>query len=92
MSVIPTISADGVGVVAAGQLNAYVISAYNVGTLRSITGQTGMTAILQGINVPADGGQAVFYWNYACRLVIANILEYFIKNFHCFINLYISQK
>jgi hypothetical protein len=51
MSVIPTISADGVGVgvVAAGQLNAYVISAYNVGTLRSITGQTGMTAILQGI-------------------------------------------
>ena len=65
MSVIPTVSADGVGVVSAGQLNAYVISAYNVGTLRSITGQTGMTAILQGINVPADGGQAVFYWNHA---------------------------
>jgi len=65
MSVIPTVSQNGVGVVAAGQLNAYVVSAYNTGVLRSITGQTGMTAILQGTNVPADGGQGVFYWNYA---------------------------
>jgi hypothetical protein len=65
MSVIPTISQNGVGVVNAGQLNAYVVSAYNTGVLRSVTGQTGMTAILQGINVPADGGQGVFYWNYA---------------------------
>jgi hypothetical protein len=33
--------------------------------LRSVVGQTGMTAYLQGTNVPADGGQGIFYWNYA---------------------------
>jgi hypothetical protein len=65
MSVIPTIAADGVGVVAAGQLNAYLVSAPNTATLRALTGQTGMTAYLQGINVPNDGGQGAFYWNYA---------------------------
>ena len=65
MSVIPTVSADGIGVVSAGQLNAYAFSCYNIGVLRSITGQTGMTAYLQGTNVPADGGQGVFWWNYA---------------------------
>ena len=65
MSVIPTVSRDGIGSINAGQLNAYVISAYNTAVLRSITGQQGMTAILQGTNVPADGGQGVFYWNYA---------------------------
>jgi hypothetical protein len=65
MSVIPTVSQDGVGVVAAGQLNAYTFSCYNTGVLRTIVGQTGMTAYLQGTNVPADGGQGIFYWNYA---------------------------
>ena len=65
MSVIPTISQNGVGVVAAGQLNAYQISALNTATLRSLTGQTGMTAYLQGTYVPNDGGQGVFWWNYA---------------------------
>ena len=65
MSVIPTISQNGVGVVAAGQLNAYQISALNTATLRSLTGQTGMTAFLLGTYVPNDGGQGVFWWNYA---------------------------
>ena len=65
MSVIPTISADGVGVVSAGQLNAYLISAMNTATLRNLSGQTGMTAYLQGVTVPNDGGQGAFYWNYA---------------------------
>ena len=65
MSVIPTISADGVGVVSAGQLNAYQISALNTATLRGLAGQTGMTAFLQGVTVPNDGGQGAFYWNYA---------------------------
>jgi hypothetical protein len=65
MSVIPSISQNGVGVVAAGQLNAYQISALNTATLRSLTGQTGMTAYLQGTYVPNDGGQGVFWWNYA---------------------------
>jgi hypothetical protein len=65
MSVIPTVSQDGVGVVAAGQLNAYALSCYNTGVLRSVVGQTGMTAYLQGTNVPGDGGQGTFYWNYA---------------------------
>ena len=65
MSVIPTVTQDGIGVVSAGQLNAYAFSCYNIGVLRSITGQTGMTAYLQGTNVPADGGQGIFYWNYS---------------------------
>ena len=65
MSVIPTISQNGVGVVSAGQLNAYQISALNTATLRSLTGQTGMTAFLLGTYVPNDGGQGVFWWNYA---------------------------
>ena len=65
MSVIPTISADGVGVVSAGQLNAYLISAMNTAMLRNLSGQTGMTAYLQGVTVPNDGGQGAFYWNYA---------------------------
>ena len=65
MSVIPTVTQDGVGVVSAGQLNAYQFSCYNTGVLRTIVGQTGMTAYLQGQNVPADGYQGNFYWNYA---------------------------
>jgi len=65
MSVIPTVSQDGVGVVAAGQLNAYSLSCYNTGVLRSVVGQTGMSSYLQGTNVPGDGGQGTFYWNYA---------------------------
>ena len=65
MSVIPTVSQDGVGVVAAGQLNAYSLSCYNTGVLRSVVGQTGMTCYMQGTNVPSDGGQGTFYWNYA---------------------------
>ena len=65
MSVIPTVTQDGVGVVSAGQLNAYAFSCYNIGVLRSIVGQTGMTAYLQGVTVPNDGGQGAFYWNYA---------------------------
>ena len=65
MSVIPTVTQDGIGVVSAGQLNAYALSCYNIGVLRSVVGQTGMTAYMQGTNVPADGGQGVFYWNYA---------------------------
>ena len=64
MSVIPTVSADGVGAIAAGQLNAYQISCYNVGVLRTVVGQTGMSVILQGTNVPNDGGQGNFYWDY----------------------------
>jgi len=64
MSVIPTVTQDGVGVISAGQLNAYTFSCYNTGVLRTIVGQTGMTAYLQGTNVPADGGQGIFYWNY----------------------------
>ena len=64
MSVIPTVAADGVGVVSAGQLNAYELSCYNVGVLRTVVGQTGMTAFLQGTNVPNDGGQGNFYWDY----------------------------
>ena len=64
MSVIPTVSADGVGTIAAGQLNAYEISCYNTGVLRTIVGQTGMTVFLQGINTPNDGGQGNFYWDY----------------------------
>jgi len=64
MSVIPTVSADGVGAIAAGQLNAYEISCYNTGVLRTVVGQTGMTAFLQGTNVPNDGGQGNFYWDY----------------------------
>ena len=65
MSVIPTVAADGVGVVSAGQLNAYALSCYNVGVLRTVVGQTGMTAFLQGTNVPNDGGEGTFYWDYA---------------------------
>ena len=65
MSVIPTVTQDGVGVISAGQLNAYVISCANLGVLRSVVGQPGMTAYLQGTNVYADGGQGTFYWNYA---------------------------
>ena len=65
MSVIPTVSADGVGVVSAGQLNAYEISCYNVGVLRTVVGQTGMSVFLQGTNTPNDGGQGNFYWDYA---------------------------
>jgi hypothetical protein len=65
MSVIPTVTQDGVGVISAGQLNAYTFSCYNTGVLRSIVGQTGMTAYLQGTNVPGDGGQGLFYWNYS---------------------------
>jgi hypothetical protein len=65
MSVIPTVSADGVGVVAAGQLNAYMISATNTATMRSVVGQSGMSMYLQGTYVPNDGGQGNFYWNYA---------------------------
>ena len=64
MSVIPTVSADGVGAIAAGQLNAYTISCYNTGILRTVVGQTGMTTFLQGTNVPNDGGQGNFYWDY----------------------------
>jgi hypothetical protein len=64
MSVIPTVSADGVGAIAAGQLNAYTISCYNTGILRTVVGQTGMTTFLQGTNVPNDGGQGSFYWDY----------------------------
>ena len=64
MSVIPTVSADGVGVVSAGQLNAYEISCYNVGVLRTVVGQTGMSVFLQGTNTPNDGGQGNFYWDY----------------------------
>ena len=65
MSVIPTVSADGVGVISAGQLNAYEISCYNVGVLRTVVGQTGMSVFLQGTNTPNDGGQGNFYWDYA---------------------------
>jgi hypothetical protein len=64
MSVIPTVSADGVGAIAAGQLNAYQISCYNTGILRTVVGQTGMSVILQGTNIPNDGGQGNFYWDY----------------------------
>lgn len=64
MSVIPTVSADGVGAIAAGQLNAYTISCYNMGVLRTVVGQTGMTVFLQGTNTPNDGGQGSFYWDY----------------------------
>ena len=65
MSVVPTVSADGIGVIAAGQLNAYLISALNTAVMRTVVGQPGMTIYLQGINVPNDGGQGTFYWNYA---------------------------
>ena len=65
MSVVPTVSADGIGVIAAGQLNAYVISTLNTAVLRTVVGQPGMTCYLQGINVPNDGGQGWYYWNYA---------------------------
>jgi hypothetical protein len=65
MSVIPTVTVDGVGAISAGQLNAYTFSCYNTGVLRTIVGQTGMTAFLQGVNAPNDGGQGTFYWNYA---------------------------
>ena len=65
MSVVPTVSADGIGVIAAGQLNAYVISAANTSVLRTVVGQPGMTAYLQGTSVANDGGQGSFYWNYA---------------------------
>ena len=64
MSVIPTVSADGVGVVSAGQLNAYTLSCYNSGVLRTVVGQTGMSVFLQGTNTPSDGGQGSFYWDY----------------------------
>ena len=65
MSVVPTVSADGIGVIAAGQLNAYMIGALNTAVMRTVVGQPGMTMYLQGINVPNDGGQGTFYWNYA---------------------------
>ena len=65
MSVVPTVSADGIGVIAAGQLNAYMISATNAAVMRSVVGQPGMSMYLQGISVPNDGGQGNFYWNYA---------------------------
>ena len=65
MSVVPTVSADGIGVIAAGQLNAYVIGTLNTAVMRTVVGQPGMTCYLQGINVPNDGGQGWYYWNYA---------------------------
>lgn len=65
MSVVPTVSADGIGVIAAGQLNAYVIGTLNTSVMRTVVGQPGMTCYLQGINVPNDGGQGWYYWNYA---------------------------
>lgn len=73
MSVIPTVTQDGVGVISAGQLNAYQFSCYNTGVLRTIVGQTGMTAYLQGQNVPADGYQGNFYWNYASTAADDNV-------------------
>lgn len=65
MSVVPTVSADGIGVIAAGQLNAYMISATNTAVMRTVVGQPGMSIYLQGTNVPNDGGQGWFYWNYS---------------------------
>jgi hypothetical protein len=65
MSVTPTVSYDGIGVISAGQLNAYMLGALNTAVMRTIVGQPGMTVYLQGTNVPNDGGQGWFYWNYA---------------------------
>jgi hypothetical protein len=65
MSVTPTVSYDGIGVITAGQLNAYMIGALNTAVMRTVVGQPGMTIYLQGTNVPNDGGQGWFYWNYA---------------------------
>jgi hypothetical protein len=65
VSVTPTVSYDGIGVISAGQLNAYMIGALNTGVMRTVVGQPGMTMYLQGTNVPNDGGQGWFYWNYA---------------------------
>lgn len=64
MSVVPTVSADGIGVIGAGQLNAYTIGALNTAVMRTVVGQPGMSMYLQGITVPNDGGQGLFYWNY----------------------------
>jgi len=65
VSVVPTVSVDGIGIIGAGQLNAYVIGALNTAVMRTVVGQPGMTVYLQGTNVPNDGGQGWYYWNYA---------------------------
>lgn len=61
----PAVQIDGQGAVTADNLNTMVQTATLANNLRSVTGLTGMLAMLAGITAPNDGGQGTFYWNSA---------------------------
>lgn len=59
----PTVYADGGPAVIADQLNSFVQTALTAAQLRSLSGETGMVALLQGIATVGDGQGGVFVWN-----------------------------
>ena len=56
------VSSNGVGVVPDSLLNAFVQTDQTAAQLRGFIGITGMSAMLQGVYAPGDGGGGLFYW------------------------------
>lgn len=57
------VSANGMGQILDGNLNAAVQTTANVTVLRAFVGITGMTVTLQGLTAAGDGGTGTFYWS-----------------------------
>lgn len=63
MQPVPSVYADGQGVVGAAALNGFVQGCLNLAALRTVVGNTTMTVFLQGYVSAGDGGQGMFYWS-----------------------------
>ena len=56
------VQVQGQGSVSADQMNSTVQWCQSVTQLRAFIGLPTMTVYVQGINVPDDGGQGLFFW------------------------------
>jgi hypothetical protein len=58
-----TVYENGPVAVSGDNLNTFVQTAQTANQLRTITGVTGMSVLLQGITTPGDGLGGFFWWN-----------------------------
>ena len=59
----PLVFYQGLGVVAADQLNTFVQTVTSYAQLRTFSALGNMAVFAEGASAPGDGGQALFYYN-----------------------------
>ena len=62
---VPSLYATAGPAVTADQLNSFVQTATTAGVLRTLSGNTGMSVLLMGMNAVNDGLGGFFFWNAA---------------------------